>query len=168
MPLRMIIQWGCSMWFGVSYITALGTWTLTTQWMDACSDDIPLASACLIYMDTFQLGVPKDGDRILGEPAQQARPELCEVDEFMWALQAQYEDALESERARNYLHALKQGWKTVCEYTEDFKRHTKVQGWPDGVQYRLGLHPEIRETILRSLHPVTLNAWMREAADAES
>ncbi|KAL8182858.1 UNVERIFIED_CONTAM: hypothetical protein K2H54_004432 [Gekko kuhli] len=68
--------------------------------------------------------------------------------------------------------ALKQGKKMVCEYTEDFKRHaTKVQWWPDGVlaeQYYLGLHPEIRETVLRSVHPVTLNAWMCEAVDAES
>ncbi|KAL8163076.1 UNVERIFIED_CONTAM: hypothetical protein K2H54_006425 [Gekko kuhli] len=58
-------------------------------------------------------------------------PELCEVDEFMWALWVQYEDPMEREKARNYLRALKQGLKMVCKYTEDFKRHTaKVQGAP--------------------------------------
>ncbi|KAL8172747.1 UNVERIFIED_CONTAM: hypothetical protein K2H54_016255, partial [Gekko kuhli] len=77
-----------------------------------------------------------------------------------------------SERAWNYLHTLKQGRKTIRKYTEDFKWHAaKVQRWPDGVlaeQYCLGLHPEIRETILHNVHPVALNAWMRETANAES
>ncbi|KAL8181929.1 UNVERIFIED_CONTAM: hypothetical protein K2H54_034894 [Gekko kuhli] len=76
-------------------------------------------------------------------------PELYKVDEFMWALHEQYKDPMESEKAHNDLHALKQG------------HAAKVQEWPDGVlaeQYHLGLHPEIQETILRSVHSVALNA----------
>ncbi|KAL8182851.1 UNVERIFIED_CONTAM: hypothetical protein K2H54_003762 [Gekko kuhli] len=98
--------------------------------------------------------------------------ELCTVDMFMWSLRSHYEDLNTSEQVRAYLHTFRQRKKTVCEYTEEFKwQAVKIQGWPDGVlaeQYWLGLHLDIRETILRTVQPVSLLAWMREAADAES
>ncbi|KAL8220374.1 UNVERIFIED_CONTAM: hypothetical protein K2H54_044509 [Gekko kuhli] len=99
-------------------------------------------------------------------------PEVLEVETFMWALKAQYEDPLKSEKAQNHLRTLKQGKRIVHEYIEELQRYaTKVHGWPDGIlaeQYRVGLHPEIHEMILRSIHPISFMAWRREAADAEA
>ncbi|KAL8190614.1 UNVERIFIED_CONTAM: hypothetical protein K2H54_056261 [Gekko kuhli] len=70
-------------------------------------------------------------------------------------LVAHYEDPNASEQVRAYLHTFRQGKKTVREYTEEFKRQAaKIQGWPDGVlakQYRLRLHPDIREMVLRTV-----------------
>ncbi|KAL8173702.1 UNVERIFIED_CONTAM: hypothetical protein K2H54_017506 [Gekko kuhli] len=67
---------------------------------------------------------------------------------------------------------VQQGKRTVQEYTEAFERYSvKVRGWPDGVlaeQFRVGLHPEIRENILQSVRPISFSAWVREAADTEA
>ncbi|KAL8211764.1 UNVERIFIED_CONTAM: hypothetical protein K2H54_015787 [Gekko kuhli] len=99
-------------------------------------------------------------------------PELQTVDAFMWALRVQYEDPNASKQAHAYLRTFRQRNKLMHEYSKKFKRQVaKIQGCPDGVlaeQYRLGLHPDIWETILHSIHPVSLLAWMREVVDAES
>lgn len=55
---------------------------------------------------------------------------------------------------------------------EEFKcQATKIRGWPNEVlaeQYCLGFHPEVQETVLHSIHPVSLNAWIPKAVDAET
>ncbi|KAL8190678.1 UNVERIFIED_CONTAM: hypothetical protein K2H54_058910 [Gekko kuhli] len=96
----------------------------------------------------------------------------CMLEEALIDIPRLYEELMEELKVRNHLHTLKQGWKTMLEYSEEFKRYVaKVQGWLDGVlaeQYFLGLSTELSETMLGSVHPISLNAWMREAADVES
>ncbi|KAL8220375.1 UNVERIFIED_CONTAM: hypothetical protein K2H54_044571 [Gekko kuhli] len=99
-------------------------------------------------------------------------PELGSMDAFMWALRGQFEDRTAAEKAEAFLCTFKQGKMLIREYSMEFQRQAvRIRDWTDPVlaqQYRLGLPAEIRNNMMSSQNPRTLQAWMQEVERAES
>lgn len=98
-------------------------------------------------------------------------PELQSLKDFMRALRERFEDPLREERAMAQLRCLRQGKKSVWEYSTEFQAHAdKVRDWTEEMKveyYRAGLNPKLMFKALPRDNPRTVGGWIQLASKTE-
>uniref|UniRef100_A0ACB8GEL3 Uncharacterized protein n=1 Tax=Sphaerodactylus townsendi TaxID=933632 RepID=A0ACB8GEL3_9SAUR len=98
-------------------------------------------------------------------------PELRSFPHFMLALQRQFEDLFEEEKARVGLRQIRQGSRSMSEYVSEFRQLAGVvQDWPEQVKihfFREGLYPEVAQWAMVTAEPTSLARWYMRAGKAE-